>query len=256
MLEREDRAKIWDALLFNGAFLLIIWVLWLYERETGHRLTSWGTQPRSARGAIGIITTPFLHGSLDHISGNTLSFASLSTFLIFFYRSIAFRILLILYLASGILLWLIAGDGNHIGVSGVIYGMAAFLFFSGVMRDNPKLLRVSLAVAFLYGSIVWWVLPIDPHISWEGHLAGSVVGISLAAAYRKQGPKREKYRWEIEEELEAMATEEAEKAEAEGAENDENHREDDASQWFSSDSIDGRSVEWRPTKRLNNRDSD
>lgn len=249
MLEREDRAKIWDALLFNAAFLLIIWVLWLYERETGNRLTAWGTQPRTLRGAIGIITTPFLHGSLDHISGNTLSFASLSTFLIFFYRKIAFRVLLILYLASGVLLWLIAGDGNHIGVSGVIYGIAAFLFFSGVIRDNPKLLRVSLAVAFLYGSIVWWVLPIDPHISWEGHLAGSVVGIALAIAYRKQGPKREKYRWEIEEELEAIAAEEEETNTK--SEDDNSDQDDDPPEWFSSDSMDGRGVEWKTTKRRN-----
>jgi membrane associated rhomboid family serine protease len=238
MLDKEDRGKIWDALLFNGAFLLIIWVLWWYERETGDHLTAWGTRPRTARGAIGIITTPFLHGSLDHISGNSLSFATLSTFLIFFYREIAFRVIFWLYLLSGILLWLIAVSGNHIGVSGVIYGLAAFLFFSGIIRQNMKLLRVSMAVAFLYGSIVWWVLPIDPQISWEGHLAGSIIGIGLAIVYRDKGPQREKYNWEIEEELEALAEQEQE---ADILSEDD---EDDHDDWFSSESSDGTPIRW------------
>ena len=154
-MEKEDKKKLIDALLFNLFFLLIIWVIWWVEFEFGHRLTKWGTQPRTLRGAIGIITTPFLHGSLEHISGNTFSFVTLSSFLIFFYRSIAFKVLGLLYVCSGILLWLIAFGGNHIGVSGIIYGLASFLFFSGILRRDLKLLRVSLAVAFIYGSIVW-----------------------------------------------------------------------------------------------------
>ncbi|MFT4780199.1 MAG: membrane associated rhomboid family serine protease [Flavobacteriales bacterium] len=202
-MEKEDKKKLIDALLFNLFFLLIIWVIWWIEYEFGHRLSKWGTQPRTLRGAIGIITTPFLHGSLEHISGNTFSFVTLSSFLIFFYRSIAFKVLGLLYVCSGILLWLIAFGGNHIGVSGVIYGLASFLFFSGVLRRDPQLLRVSLAVAFIYGSIVWWVLPIDASISWEGHLAGSVIGIVLSLAYRRKGPTPRKYQWELDEERES-----------------------------------------------------
>ena len=86
-------------------------------------------------------------------------------------------------------LWGLAVDGNHIGASGLIYGLAAFLFTSGVIRNNRLLLRVSLAVAFLYGGIVWWMLPIDDHVSWEGHLSGAVVGTLLAVAFKRQGPK-------------------------------------------------------------------
>lgn len=199
-MQKEDLSRLYDALLFNVAFLLIIWVLWLYELETGHALSQYGTRPRSVRGLIGIVSTPFLHGSLEHIRGNTLSFLSLSTFLIFFYREIAFKVIFWLYAISGVLLWIIANGGNHIGASGVIYGMAAFLFFSGIFRNDPRLLRVALAVAFLYGSIIWWVLPIDPNISWEGHLAGSIVGVALALIYRKRGPQRKVYNWELDEE--------------------------------------------------------
>ena len=205
MFQGEDKLKIYDALLFNAAFLLIIWTLWMVEfAEPGLRLSQYGTRPRTIEGLLGIITTPFLHGSFDHIKNNSLSFLTLSTFLIFFYRSIAFPVIGWLYAVSGILLWAIAGGGNHIGASGVIYGLAAFIFVSGVIRRNPKLLRVSLVVAFLYGSIVWWVLPIDPYISWEGHLAGALVGTVLAVIYRKSGPAAPKYRWEEEEEWENL----------------------------------------------------
>lgn len=199
-MQKSDLRRLYDAALFNALFLLIIWVLWLYEYETGHRLSNYGTRPRTVQGLIGIITTPFLHGSLDHIRGNSLSFLTLSSFVIFFYREIAFKVLLWIYVLSGILLWFIALGGNHIGASGVIYGMAAFLFFSGIFRNDPRLLRVALAVAFIYGSIVWWVLPLKPGISWEGHLAGSLMGVALAWLYRNQGPERPIYQWEVDEE--------------------------------------------------------
>ena len=96
------------------------------------------------------------------------------------------------------MLWCLAVDGNHIGASGLIYGLAAFLFTSGVIRNNRLLLRVSLAVAFLYGGIVWWMLPIDDHVSWEGHLSGAVVGTLLAVAFKRQGPQDPVYNFERE----------------------------------------------------------
>ena len=76
--------------------------------------------------------------------------------------------------------------------------VAAFLFTSGVIRNNRLLLRVSLAVAFLYGGIVWWMLPIDDHVSWEGHLSGAVVGTLLAVAFKRQGPQDPVYNFERE----------------------------------------------------------
>ena len=97
---------------------------------------------------------------------------------------------------SGTLLWVIAGGGNHIGASGIIYGLAAFLFMSGVIRKNRLLLRVSLVVAFLYGGIIWWMLPMDNHVSWEGHLSGAIVGTLLAIAFRQQGPQDPVYQFE------------------------------------------------------------
>lgn len=197
-MQTEDKKKVYDLLLFNAAFLLIIWGMYYFDREFSWGLWRYGNHPREADGLIGVFSMPFLHGSYEHLRGNSMSFFVLSSFLIFFYREIAFRVLMWLYVGSGVLLWLWGGGGNHIGASGVIYGIASFIFVSGVVRRNPVLMRVSLAVAFLYGSMVWWVLPIEKHISWEGHLAGAVMGLILALAYKNLGPQRKVYDWENE----------------------------------------------------------
>ena len=36
---------------------------------------------------------------------------------------------------------------------------------------------------------------------WEGHLFGAINGLFWAIYFKKEGPKEEKYSWEIEEEL-------------------------------------------------------
>jgi len=104
-----------------------------------------------------------------------------------------------MFIVSGVLLWIIGGTGNHIGASGIVYGLASFLFWSGVIRRNLLLMRISLVVVFLYGGMIWWMLPIKEGVSWEGHLSGALVGLILAIFYRNSGPKRPIYKYEISE---------------------------------------------------------
>ena len=96
--------------------------------------------------------------------------------------------------STGLLTWCGARGGVHIGASALIYGLAFFLMLSGFIRRNRSLVIVSFLVIFLYGSLVWGLYPkyaIENHISWEGHLAGFVMGIILAIFYRKEGPQQE-----------------------------------------------------------------
>ena len=86
-------------------------------------------------------------------------------------------------------------------MSGVVYALAAFLFTSGALRKYLPLQGISLFVAFVYGSMVWGLFPIEPHVSWEGHLAGALTGVALAFVYRRRGPQAPKYIYEIEKEL-------------------------------------------------------
>ncbi|MFM7104454.1 MAG: rhomboid family intramembrane serine protease, partial [Flavobacteriales bacterium] len=98
-------------------------------------------------------------------------------------------------------LWLVCRDGNHIGASALLYAEFGFLVLSGFIRNNPKLMRASLVVVLYYGSLVWYVFPIDQHISWEGHASGLIVGALLAVVYRKKGPQRKIFQYELEPEL-------------------------------------------------------
>ncbi len=90
-----------------------------------------------------------------------------------------------IWLGSGLLAWLIGRPSLHFGASGLIYGLLAYVFFSGVLRRDMRSVSVSLLVAFLYGSMIWGVLPIRPHMSWELHLSGGLIGVLLAFFYRK-----------------------------------------------------------------------
>ena len=107
-----------------------------------------------------------------------------------------------LFFIAGIWLWAIGRPNFHIGASGVVYALASFIFFSGLIKKQNKLSAASLLVIFLYGSMIWGVLPIYDGVSWEGHLAGLLAGLLMAIFYRKEGPQPKKYQWEIEEELE------------------------------------------------------
>src|SRR5690606_142564 len=151
-----------------------------------------------------ILLSPFLHSPSDwnHIINNSLPIFVLSWALFYFYREIAFSILGIIWITMGTCVWLSANpESYHIGISGVIYGLAGFLFFSGVFRRNKHLLALSLLVVFEYGGMIWGIFPLQERVSWESHLWGAVVGTILAYYYREDGPKQKKYQWEIEEEL-------------------------------------------------------
>jgi hypothetical protein len=124
------------------------------------------------------------------------------TWLLFYsYRTVAAKVFIFIYIATGVLVWLFGRESYHIGMSGVIYGLTSFLIVSGFFRKNMRVAGISLLVIFLYGSIIWGVIPLDPSISWEGHFFGFLTGMIMAGVYRKAGPQPAKYRYEIEEDL-------------------------------------------------------
>lgn len=170
--------------------------------------------PLMPDGLKGVLFAPLLHGGLDHIISNSLPIAILLFLLFEFYSKIAAKILIIGWISSGLMVWMlppidvITGKWNYnciIGASGLVYMLAFFIFFSGIFRWNTKLLTISLLVALYYGSLIWGIfpeeffynLPEPSRISWQSHLAGSITGISLALIFRKSGEKKKKYIWEF-----------------------------------------------------------
>lgn len=185
--------------------VLLLWIIHFIGLEFDLNLQRYGLRPRSVEGLRGILTMPFLHGSWSHLFNNSVPLLVLGWALLTFYRSLAFKTLIGIYIISGIWLWISGRPSIHIGASGVVYGLAAFLFLSGWLRREKKVAALSLLVAFLYGGLWWGVLPVDPTVSWEGHLWGGIAGFTLALLYRKQGPRKKEYRWEHDEELERIA---------------------------------------------------
>lgn len=151
-----------------------------------------GILPRTIKGLPGIIFSPFIHGNNGHLFANSVPFLVLSTLLFFFYHGVEKSVFILLWIFSGFFTWLIGrGDSFHIGASGWIYGLMAFLFVSGLIRKNKQLTIVSLIVAVYYGGMIWGVLPYNPEMSWEGHLSGIISGIILAFIFRKSGPEED-----------------------------------------------------------------
>ena len=171
---------------------------YLLEHGMNWDFHSAGIYPRRLENIWGIFTIIFVHSDLEHLSNNVVSFLLLGSSLFFFYRQIAIKILINSYIFSGIILWIIGRENWHIGASGLIYSLAFFLFFSGVFRRNTSLIAISLTIAFLYGSMIWHLFPwqLQDPISWEGHLAGGIVGLVLSFLYRKQGPQKEIVEWD------------------------------------------------------------
>ena len=121
----------------------------------------------------------------------------------YFYRPIAWRVLFFSWIITGLSVWIFGRSSFHIGISGVIYSQLFFLFFSGVFRQDSRLLTVALLVVFIYGSMIWGIFPYDWKISYESHFSGAVVGVVLSRYFKEENATflKKKTQWEIEEEL-------------------------------------------------------
>ena len=196
------KRKNLKSLKFSVIILIIIWSVKLFEIVFDYDFTEYGVLPRNFKGLIGILFSPLIHSDVNHLLSNSLPVIILCLLIFNFYSQIAKKILIYLYFISGLWLWCIGRESFHIGASGLIYAMASFLFFSGILRKNSQLSAVALLVIFIYGGLFWGLFPIHKNVSWEGHLTGFIAGILVSFIFRKDGPKRKKYNWEIEEDLE------------------------------------------------------
>lgn len=186
------------ALVIPLYLVLFLWIVFWFEVKFGINFNEYGIYPRTLKGLRGILFSPFIHGDIKHLYQNSIPLFVLLFSLLYFYKDIALKIVLYGIFFTGFITWVIARKSYHIGGSGLIYMLFSFIFFSGIIRKNYRLTAVSLLVIFLYGSMVWYILPIKEEISWEGHLSGFLVGILIAVYFRKIGPQKLQYYWEKE----------------------------------------------------------
>ncbi|MCX6353202.1 MAG: rhomboid family intramembrane serine protease [Bacteroidetes bacterium] len=186
---KQEIQEIIRSFIPIGVFLLLIWITFFVFKLTGISADSFALFPRSIKGSWGILFTPFIHGGYRHIASNSIPLLVLGVSLFYFYKEIAYRVFVLIYLGGDLLVWLIGRPSYHIGASGIVYGMAAFLIFSAFMRKKVALLAIAMIMVYLFGNMIWGILPVQSVVSWEAHLSGSIVGLICAYVYRKHGPK-------------------------------------------------------------------
>lgn len=195
------RKRLLLSMAIPGAFLLLAWLVFISSHLLSFSTTRMGIFPHALKGLPGILVSPFAHSGINHIVSNSIPVFVLGTALFYFYGEVSLKVFLLNWLITGLLVWLGGREAWHVGASGIVYGLAFFIFFSGIIRKHFRLMALALLVVFLYGSMVWGMFPFMPaHISWESHMLGAVSGIFLAVRYRHEGPQPPQYEWMEEEE--------------------------------------------------------
>ena len=186
-------------------FLAGLWLIHLTNTYFNLNLNELGIIPRDLKGFMGVFFAPLIHSkeNVNHLLNNSAPFLILTWTLFYFYKPIAWKIFFYSWFCTGVFVWISARVAYHIGISGILYSLLFFIFFSGVFRKEARLLTVALLVVFLYGSMVWGIFPYDWTISFESHFFGAITGTVLAYFNRKEKAsfKLQKTQWEIEEEL-------------------------------------------------------
>ncbi len=197
MQKRNPLAFTPAVILYPILFVMAMWLVFWVEIRFHLDLNHWGVLPRAVKGLRGVLFSPFIHSNLEHLFNNSIPMLVLCTSLFYFYQKDRWRILITGLLLTGVLTWLIGRPAYHIGMSGVIYMLTAFLFFKGVFSKQYQLTALAFVVVFLYGSLVWYAFPGgDPRISWEGHLSGFLVGFALSLLFKQNPIENKMYQWE------------------------------------------------------------
>lgn len=202
-MEQSDTQKLLSSLRLSAVFIVLLWVVHALFTVVHFDVGLLGIVPRKVEGLHGILTAPWVHGDWGHLISNSGPMFFFLAGMFYFYRQVAGRAIFWIYLMTGVWVWVAAHAGAHIGASGLVYGLAGFLFFSGVFRRDVRSIALALVIAFFYGGMVWGIWPGQPGISWESHLFGGIAGTVTAWYFRKVGvvPKK-KYFWEDEPEYE------------------------------------------------------
>ena len=185
------------ALRIALGFVALLWAIALLNWGLDLDASPFGVKPRTLTGLAGLLFAPLMHSGFDHLVANTLPLVILGTAMLHLYPRATPIVLPTIWVGPGLAVWLFARGGVHLGASGLVYGLVAYVFTAGLIRRDRRAIAASMVVAFLYGASVWGVLPIQRGHSWETHLAAALLGLVLALTLRRRDvvpPVR--YEWE------------------------------------------------------------
>lgn len=157
-----------------------MWLVQIVDSIIPYDLTTWGLQPRTFHGLVGIPLAPFLHAGFGHLMSNTVPLIVLLSLTILS-RHQAWPAIGGIILAGGALLWIIGRNANHVGASGLVFGLIAYLITVGIREKQLLSLGIAIVVGFLFGgTLLFGMLPaFGSSVSWEGHLCGGIAGLGV-----------------------------------------------------------------------------
>lgn len=196
--------RLLQSLGVPAIFVGILVLIQLLSSLLGLQLGVYGIYPRDLTGFRGVFFAPLLHSGWPHLISNAPPLFFMSAMILYFYRRVGFKAITMIYILTGLAVWLFGRSVFHIGASGVVYGLVAFVAWMGIFRRNIKSIALSLIVVFYYGSMFMGIVPGQEGISWESHLFGALVGIFVAYWYKadiEKDEEKEVPSWENEPEL-------------------------------------------------------
>lgn len=200
---RPGHGRLQRAFLPVILFTVLLWWLHFLASVLNWNLWALGIRPGEVAGLVGILAAPLIHGGWDHLVANTPPVIILGTLLLYSYPRAARWVVPLVWIGSGIGVWLFGEAGSvHAGASGLAHGLMFFLFIVGVLRRDRRAMAISMAVFFLYGGMVLTIFPREADVSWEAHLFGAIPGALLAFLLFRldPAPPRKVYSWEQQEE--------------------------------------------------------
>lgn len=176
-VERPERPWFFNAFALIAGALVLMWSIEVVDTYiAGNWFQSGGIHPRRSDGLDGIFWAPFLHSDWAHVASNSIPFAVLGGLVAIRGVRRWIAVTIIVAVVGGLLTWLLARGGNHIGASGVVFGYFGALVGAAFFERRPATAAPALVAILMYSGIIVGLVP-RTGISWEGHLFGAVAGL-------------------------------------------------------------------------------
>lgn len=188
------RQSLWSATLF----VVLLWCIKSAEILSNMSFHWLGVYPGELSGLTGILAAPLIHGSLEHLAGNSMALFLLLSALNYGYPKSRRWVIAVVWIISGIGTWLFARESYHFGASGLTHGLFFYLLTISILRRDKRSILLMMIAFFMYGGMVMTIFPREQHISFEYHFFGAVAGFICAIIFRKMDPLpiEKLYPWE------------------------------------------------------------
>jgi membrane associated rhomboid family serine protease len=162
---------------FVLGWMAVVWGFSILNFITKNKLSILGIYPRRAAGLIGIPFSPFLHGDFNHLFFNSIPLFILANFVLLSGKTLFYEVSALIIVISGLLTWLFARPGFHIGASSLIMGYWSYVLTLAIYEQSAGAIIVGVVTLYYLGGLFFSLFPSEVKVSWEGHLFGVIAGI-------------------------------------------------------------------------------